>query len=119
MLEPVDKEALQWYAVEHFIVVHLDRTDCVQAFYLWEEDERIQIIVCEDQLFEFREFLQFVKICVIHDEIEPDIVEVDFFNEVIELSTLENFKSIPIDVEDFVWFDFCVATLDKRLVWSI
>ena len=39
VLESVDYETLKRNAVEHFVIIHLDRVNCVKAFNLGKQNE--------------------------------------------------------------------------------
>ena len=58
MLEPVDEEALDTDAAQYLVVVDLDGLYCVEAFYLAEQNERIQIVVGQYEFLKLREPLQ-------------------------------------------------------------
>lgn len=63
----------------------------------------------EEELRQFVEALQFVKINVVDEEVEAHIVEVDLIDLVVELSPPQHFKRISIDVESMVAFYFSMA----------
>ena len=118
MLKPIDYEALGGDAAQNFIVVDLNRLDCVEALNFWEQDERVQIIVRQDQLPQLRKLSQLVQIGVENDQIEAYVVQVDLFNLLIKFRSLEYFEGIAIDVEHPVWFNLCMPALNDGFLLS-
>ena len=60
VLESVDYETLKGNAVEHLVIIHLDGVDCVETFDLGEQNERVEVVVRENKLFQLRELSQLV-----------------------------------------------------------
>ena len=67
VLEAVDDKTLDADAAEYLVIVDHDRLDCVQAFYLGQENERVQVVVCKYKFLKFCKLLELVQVLVIHD----------------------------------------------------
>ncbi len=48
--------------------------------------------------------------------IEPDILEADLFNRLLEVSIVEHLQGVPVDEQHCVSFDLRVAGLDQALI---
>ena len=56
-----------------------------------------------------------------YDQVEPDVNEMNFLHNMIELFPEQNLQGIAIDIQEFVSFDLCVPWLNQRLficAWS-
>ena len=56
VLESVDDEALERAGVQHLVVVDVELVQRMDTFDLTEQNERVQEVVGEDELFELGEF---------------------------------------------------------------
>ena len=43
-----------------------------------------------------------------YDQVEPDVNEMNFLHNMIELFPEQNLQGIAIDIQEFVSFDLCV-----------
>ena len=53
---------------------------------------------------------------MIHDQVKPDIVQVNLLHLLIKLGPLQHLQGVAVDVEHSVRLDLCVATLHDRLL---
>ena len=59
--------------------------------------------------------LEFFQIGMVDNQVKSDIIEVNFFDLLVKFDSLQNFERISVNVQNFVRFDLCVATLNQRL----
>ena len=102
MLEAIHYETFDRDAPEYFIVVDHQLLYRVQALYLRQQDERVEVIVGEDELPQLREPPQLVQVRMEDYKVEPDVVQVDFLDLPVELGPLEHFKRVTIDVKNLI-----------------
>ena len=88
MLEAIDDESLDADTSEHLVVVDHDGLHRGKAFDLRQQYERVKVVVRQHKFLKFRELLQLVQILMVHNQVEPDVVQVNFFDLRIELSAL-------------------------------
>jgi hypothetical protein len=69
--------------------------------------------MCEYEFLQVAELAQFVQVCMVHDQVESDINQMDLFNLVVKLRPLEHFKSVSVNIQDLVGFNLSMAALDQ------
>lgn len=69
--------------------------------------------MAEYNLPQLCEFLQFLKVLMIHYQVKANICKVHLFNLVKELRSLKNFKCVSKYIENLVGFYFRMTTLHK------
>ena len=99
MLESVHNERFQGLAGEHFVVHYDEILQGANAFNLREKDEGIEVVMLEDNLLQLCEFLKFLKILMVHNQVEADIGQVHLLYLVIELGSLQDFQGVTEDIE--------------------
>ena len=60
MLEAINDETLYADAAEYLVIVDHYRLYCVQAFYLGQKNERVQVVVCKYKFLKFGELFELV-----------------------------------------------------------
>jgi hypothetical protein len=113
MLESVHNERFKGLAGEHFVVHYYEILKGAYTFNLREKDEGIQVVVLEDNLLQLGEFLKFLKILMVYNQVEADIGQVHLLYLVIELGSLQDFESVTKDIEYLIRFYLGMAGLDK------
>ena len=104
MLKSVHNERFEGLAGEHFVVHYDEILKGANAFNLREKDEGIQVVVLEDNLLQLREFLQFLEILMVHNQVETDIGQVHLLNLVVELGSLKDFEGVTEDIQYLIRF---------------
>jgi hypothetical protein len=69
--------------------------------------------VLEDNLLQLREFLQFLEILMVHNQVEADIGQMHLLNLVIELGPLQDFEGVTEDIQYLIRFYLGMTGLDK------
>ena len=113
MLETIHNERLEGLAGKNFVVHDNEILQRANAFNLREKDEGIQVVVLEDNLLQLREFLQFLEILMVHNQVEADIGQVHFLYLVIELGSLQDLEGVTKNVQYLIRFYLGMTRLDK------
>jgi len=58
----------------------------------------------EDNLLQLCEFLQFLEILMVHNQVETDIGQVHLLNLVVELGSLKDFEGVTEDIQYLIRF---------------
>lgn len=66
----------------------------------------------EDNLLQLREFLKFLEILMVHNQVEADIGKMHLLNLFIELGSLQDFEGVTKDVEYLIRFYLGMTGLD-------
>ena len=67
----------------------------------------------EDNLLQLREFLQFLEILMVHNQIETDVGQMHLLYLVIELGSLQDFEGVTKDIKYLIRFYLGMTGLDK------
>ncbi len=85
-LEAVDDEASEGARKEDLVIVDRKGAKSTQAFQLREKDERCEVVVLEMESSEASEALELVQVHMVHEQVEPHVVEVHLIHLTVELT---------------------------------
>ncbi len=85
VLETIDNEGFEGFTVENLVVYYYEVLQGPNALNLRKQDERVQVVMLEDNLLELGELLQLLQVLMIHDEVEAYVSQMHFFDLIVEL----------------------------------
>ena len=90
--------------------------NCVEAFDLAEQDERVQVVVGHDELLQAGEALQLLQVLVVDYEVKAHIDQVHFFHLIVKLAALQDLQRVAVDIEHLIRLNLGMARLHDRLL---
>jgi hypothetical protein len=97
VLEPVNHEWLQANTTQNLIIVNLDLFYSVKTLNLAQKYEWTEVVITENDSLEVGELFEFLQILMVNDKIETHINQMELFDHIVKLLSLQNLQSIAIN----------------------
>lgn len=110
--EAIDDKRAHQRRLSDLVFVDVNLVEGLDRLELRDLNERIDVVVHEEEALELGEATQFCKVGWRDYVVEADVLERDLLDSLLELSVVKDFKSVAVDKKFIVTFDLSVARLD-------
>ena len=111
--EAVHDERAEQNRIRNFISLDRKTHQAGQSLQLWNLDEAVDVIVLEEQTFQFLEALELRDVRGTNDVVEANILEGDLLNRLLKVEVVQHLQGVSIDEKFIVTFDLSVTGLNE------